>query len=229
MTKKKFCVILTVATLIACLFLHIDGFFKYEWTHSTGIQTTDILHGTFSHLLINVGAGSVFTLGTTVTLIASIVFVWRGFKNDVSYSKLNIGLCGVSVALVLVGSLLGANTFYRYNSAYAPNLGYTIKTLSEFHSLGIGFYIEILALIALIVLHAYSKRYCISEPVVTVSGAQASFFGSGVTRTATVSDKMDKTASNSVADELVQLKELLNMELITQEEFDAKKKQILGL
>ncbi|MDO4744896.1 MAG: SHOCT domain-containing protein, partial [Clostridia bacterium] len=33
----------------------------------------------------------------------------------------------------------------------------------------------------------------------------------------------------SVADELKKFKELLDMDIITQEEFDAKKKQLLGL
>ena len=37
------------------------------------------------------------------------------------------------------------------------------------------------------------------------------------------------TSPTSVADELKNLKELLDMEIITQEEFDAKKKQLLGL
>ena len=37
------------------------------------------------------------------------------------------------------------------------------------------------------------------------------------------------TQNSSAADELKKFKELLDMEVITQEEFDAKKKQLLGL
>ena len=37
------------------------------------------------------------------------------------------------------------------------------------------------------------------------------------------------TAPMSVADEILKLKELLDMGILTQEEFDAKKKQLLGI
>ena len=82
MMRKKFSIILTVVTLVACLFLHINGFFRYEWTHSAGIETTDLMNGSFSYLLINIGAGPVFTYGATAALIASIVLVWLGFRAD---------------------------------------------------------------------------------------------------------------------------------------------------
>lgn len=42
-------------------------------------------------------------------------------------------------------------------------------------------------------------------------------------------DDSENNSSNSVADELKKFKELLDMGILSQEEFDAKKKQLLGL
>ena len=44
-----------------------------------------------------------------------------------------------------------------------------------------------------------------------------------------IKEEVTKVAQNSGADEIVKYKELLDKGIITQEEYDAKKKQLLGL
>lgn len=60
-------------------------------------------------------------------------------------------------------------------------------------------------------------------------GKKTSSVESTETITNNVSDKKEIEKRKSTPDDLIKLKELLDMGIITQEEFDTKKKQILGL
>ncbi|MCE0665151.1 SHOCT domain-containing protein, partial [Clostridioides difficile] len=50
-----------------------------------------------------------------------------------------------------------------------------------------------------------------------------------ITSSKSIEDKKEESMCNSTADEILKYKNLLDMEAITQEEFDAKKKELLNL
>ncbi|MDI2789904.1 SHOCT domain-containing protein, partial [Clostridioides difficile] len=50
-----------------------------------------------------------------------------------------------------------------------------------------------------------------------------------ITKYNVMEDKKEESMCNSTADEILEYKNLLDMEAITQEEFDAKKKELLNL
>ena len=140
-----------------------------------------------------------------VAAIAGIVFIWLNRPKIA-------GLCGGAILLIMLLSLLRIYDFeHYYNVGYRDPILWTVDVDDTY-----GFLWGSLALLAVFV---------VLSTVFTKVGPR-------VPKVVTVIQPAVQPAQQvqiSAADEIRKLKELCDSGAITQEEFDAKKKQLLGL
>lgn len=215
---KTTAIIATALSVIICVLLFIDGFFSYESSITYGYTTQSVYKyfGSFSYLSDSVDGGFLFPaliiFASVIIIIASWIKMKRGLKT----------ICSAAAIIVLItGIIVGKNNFHHASSSYLSYLN--ITTWRNFYSLGILFYIEIVLLIALLVVCFWEDLKIIKTASTTKKEA--------VTENQATSSKETTTVVQvaSPAEEIKKYKELRDSGIISQEEFDSKKKQLLGL
>ncbi len=149
-----------------------------------------------------------------IVLVAVIAYfvadIFIGEK--IPENKIALIAAFVPIAIMTLMVVIAAN--YKGTSSWQGEY-FNIAVIST-----IGSYIELGLLVCIPVIECYKKfKLADIEPVVINPIDESS--------ETTVVDDTTETLSN--ADELKKFKELLDMGAITQEEFDAKKKELLGL
>ena len=208
-------ILATVLSTLICILLFIDGFFRYSFRtygRITGEMTIDKYSDSFSHLTSFTKLGFLFPaiiiFASVVIIIASWLKIKRGIKPICSV---------VAIIVLIIGIFMGKTDFYlAYSDTYT-------SIWREFSSVGILFYTELVLMLALLVvgflqdLKKEKTNMATTKEAMIKNQATASRETTAVIQVA------------SPAEEIKKYKELLDSGIISQDEFDAKKTQLLGL
>jgi amino acid transporter len=208
-------IIATVLSTLICILLFIDGFFRYSFRtygRITGEMTIDKYSDSFSHLTSFTKLGFLFPaiiiFASVVIIIASWLKIKRGIKP----------ICSVIAIIVLIiGIFIGKTDFYLADSDTYTSIW------RDFSSLGILFYTELILMLALLVVGFLQDLKKEKTDLATTKDTKTEYQATSIKETTTV------VQVASPAEEIKKYKELLDSGIISQEEFDSKKNQLLGL
>ncbi len=219
--KKTNAIIATVLSTIVCVLLFIDGFFSYNFSSYLIWLTSDKYYGSFSYLLNDSKVG--LFLFPSIIIIASfiiIVFSWINVRRTRGIKTICAGL---AIICLVIGTFVGKSTFFFYSRDYLPSLDTYSTVLKEYNSISFLFFIIIaLQLLLLVIcfledLKNNKTSFKTRKEVMTEHQATASTGNPTVLQVP------------SPADEIKKYKELLDSGIISQEEYDSKRNQLLGL
>lgn len=209
LVSKKSCSVLitVVATLIAVL-LFVPGFFSYSYVLTSIGTSSGIKAGSYFELME--GASDALALLPVLivgTLVASIVIVWRRYKKRKPDANVALICVGGALILLCIGAFIGKD---GYDSSWSDTMistGLTLGFRYTFLSFGFMFAVEVFLFALLCGLLLFQKR-CVDKRLIASE---------------------NKSKIDSSVEELLTLKVMMDKGEISQEEFTARKKQIMGL
>ena len=208
MTKKKISVLTTLLTALTIVLLFIPGFFQYSYSLTSYSTSSGISRGSFVDLLDSAADGMVIiAILIACSMIAVIAIIWSRYRKQKKDATTALICTGGALALLLVGAFIGKDNYSYSFSSPIPSMGINVSYRYTFISFGFLFFGEILLLVVIGALCLLYSR-CIDER----------------------SDVADaKIPVDNVVAELTSLKELMDKGIISQEEFNERKKSIMRL
>lgn len=102
--------------------------------------------------------GTIFWVVIIGALSVIFVFEWIGLFKNKRIKVVNIVCSSIALGATLLGSIIGALTFYNLYSQYFGLLGETLTSENSFTSFSVLFYVELVLMIVLLVLSILSDK-----------------------------------------------------------------------
>lgn len=174
--KKYFLIwkiIISSISIAGVVLLFIDGFFIYNLNISYACHsyyTNETISGSFYNFLVGSDFRILFTLLTSISLLAIPISEWLGLLLKKQLNTVNIVCSTFSVVMVSIGTVIARLTFAYCRFKYISDIDDTAIVTVSFSSFGLSFYIEIILLMGLILLSVINAIRKKNHKVQTMKG-----------------------------------------------------------